>query len=465
MKFITCILLSCLAAIGFGQLTNPLPKGLLKANGRDLTINGTVVKFRGTNLTYNALDYGTPAEVATIAYNRGYNLVRFHKVITSLERQKQVADALYAKGIRFSIDGLHQDKAHLAIKCYEMDPSALAEFLARIVELNDAGLLNHSGLAWICLINEGFTELNQKYGAGGPAKALQFGKWAREKIKGLAPNLLITDGPDGNIDAERYGPVLADPTYDITTTHVYGTHPQGSRYIADDWKWASHFLSNSVWFRDISGKPTVIQEFGSLLAPNRGLNDAYTYCEAAQFFSGVLSFQWASNTNQMGLTSPSQLDTFSISTDYSRAISEVFGSFAMKYWKSPATEYYNGAYLTVRIQDTNYRRISDAVEFRAAYNQGSAIVKTAIRTRYVFVFDDAMIRGFVTTGDGWPWEKVLNFGGSEIGFWQGSPFDMGVPVSSVTKLSPWTLKTMNSCAVTGSTFQPLGSGIYKVNLR
>lgn len=443
-------------------LANSLPQGPIVPVGQTLTINGKPIFLYGTNITYLGCFPPDPLKAADFLHRRGYNWVRLHHVDVLLRTgQKTVAellkfaDALYARGIRVSIDGLSQYSGYSKLSLYQGQNRADYERYVRSLE----PILKHPGCFLFTLVNEGMTELKN---SSSVTRAPEFYTWGKNLVQSLGFQGVVGDGGDMNIDPPLFAATARQQ--DIVLSHIYGTHPQGGKYRYESWAENGQFAGVSFWLQGLAVKPMVFQEAGCLpFAADRGVNEVFLASEARKRCSGINFFQSFSNLAQWRMEF-SQVDDFSYFTDYPRLVARIAGALISRYGGGTETDYYNGHSIGKR--DPNYRRVTDKVKVFVTREKATVIVSPSSKKRYVVLLDATMIRGYQssTAADGWI--STVNRGGKTLGFWEASPVDLGAEISGAYRLDPWNLTQVGTMQKSGTSFVPDKScAVYQVNLK
>jgi hypothetical protein len=478
MRPLTILAGLCLSLLGFSQstyvspLANPLPAGKVLVVGKDFTVAGKPVYLRGTNITYLGCFPPDPVAAANWLRDRGFNWVRLHHVDVLLRNgTKEVSDllkfvdALYSVGIRVSIDGISQYQGYSKLSLY--NGLNRADYEAYVRKL--APILKHPGCFLFTLINEGYTEVKN---SSASSNVDGFYQWGKKLVNSINPDLIVGDGGDMNIDPLLFGPIAAHQ--DVILNHIYGTHPQNGKYRYESWAENGHFAGVSFWLNSLAqdpapvadalmtGRPSLFQEFGCLpFAADRAINEVYLASEAKKRMQGLCSFQAFSNVAQWRFET-TQVDDYSIFTDYARTVADFAGSLIAKY-AGTEIEYYSGHPIGKR--DPNYRRVTEKVKVFLTRDRGTVICKVSSKKYYVVTLDAVLIRGYVssTALDGWI--TTTNRGGSDWGFYGGKSIDLGAPISGVYRLNPWTLAQESTLVKKGNAFVPdRGCAVYVVNM-
>jgi hypothetical protein len=441
--------------------------GIPKIVGKNFQVGTAIVKLCGTNLAYLAIK-GDPKKIVEQMASKGYNWFRLHHIDGLIRRGELTveevlafADVLQAAGMVFSLDGISDYKAYPFNSLYqEQNETDYAGYLRKIGEI-----LRHPACLYINLVNENFTNLKN---AGLTSKIPGFyAKWKAFLKDEIGFKGYVTDGGDANIDPPHFAPLMKD--FDLVVGHAYGTHPENGRWHAEDWKFRGELLGVSAWLAGMVSGPMLMQEWGCLPFDDyRGVNGAFALNEFVKRFAGFASYQWASNQAQMR-GEYSQVDDYSICTDYPRAVTEVLAAALVKYDKRIEKDYYWGHVQSVSKKDTNYRRITNEVITNLSYGQGKVIVKVSSKKLLVFLFDETRIRGYQKVDEaykGGTWSKTTNRGGKQVGFWDGQFVDLGAEVSGAYRLDPWKLSQVGTMVKSGTGFiADRSCAVYSVNLR
>jgi hypothetical protein len=476
LRLLITLLLCCLVLLGFGQdssnnyFANPLPKGPIIADGQALTIDGKPIYLHGTNISYLACWPEDPAKAADYLARHGYNWIRLHHVDDLIRRGEKTVDglvkfieALYARGIRVSIDGISQYGGYSKLSLYQGQNRA--DYAAYVRRLQPVLALPATWM--FCLINEGYTELKN---SSSVSRAPELYTWGKDLVQGLGFRGQVGDGGDQNIDPPLFKNVALQQ--DIVLNHIYGVHPQGGRYMVRSWAENGDYAGVSFWLKNLSGRPMVFQEVGCLpFASDRGVNEVFIASEARKKSSGICYFQEMSNIAQwrvaLGTGTVPVIDDTATVTDYVRMVARLAGALIAKYGGGPDLEYYNGHDVKpTPKRDPNYQRVTEKVKVYVTREKATVIVSVAPKKRYVFLLDQALVRGYTSTTGADGWISTTNRGGRTLGFWEATAVDLGAEVSGAYRLDPWTLRQVGTMLKVGTTFIPDRTcGAYEINLK
>jgi hypothetical protein len=301
-------------------------------------------RLYGVNVTDGACAPSDPFTAATLLSSYGFNWVRLHHVDRGLKEGwftvAQVLafeDALYAKGIRCSVDGtsklgevysrpLPDGSAISGLDAFKRDlydANPVAEALYKENLDRITPILKHKATFMACLVNEGGHLTT-------PGNALTFWqKWSPEFRK-INPDLLLSDTPDGCDQGQA--PDWGEPwrklavNYDLILCHYYNSdgwaNGQGNN-IFDGWNWGH------VTQYDGLGKRILVQEFGSYKSnPYEGANIAFVLLECLRRGYGSCQFAFATNeAAYRGLSA----DVFTMTNDPLRLDLALLGAYLVKY--------------------------------------------------------------------------------------------------------------------------------------
>jgi hypothetical protein len=300
------------------NLKNPLPKGSITARNGQLFIGTKPVFMFGANFTWDSITALSPVDFAQYCLDRGFNWVRFHKIMPGIDIYPYVNE-LYNAGIRSSVDILLSEDA---VRFYEGDRVKFSQVASSLEKV-----LKHRGL-WMCQVcNEGATPM---LGRPNMVENLKAGyAYAVQTLRGLGYQGLVGDLPDGNIHSELFIPAIKDQ--DLVLAHGYGRHPieGNTKYIELLWAQNPHFYGVSQQITDATQLPLVWQEAGCFLDQRRHINEAFHALNCLnQGASGLCFFLWAGNHAQMR---GENADPMAINCDYVRLVANIGAALCARY--------------------------------------------------------------------------------------------------------------------------------------
>lgn len=260
----------------------------------------------GVNVTDGACAPDDPVAAAKLLASYGINWVRLHHVDFGIlagwwtvEKVVAFQDALYAVGIRTSLDGFSKlgEKYPGGNDQFKRDLMTDMYTARRLYEQNlerITPLLQHKGCFMFCLANE------CAWACETADIAKEFWEWASPKARAINPLLIVTDLPDAYVHGPKFVPVVA--LHDLGCLHTYlGTEDFASaakpNWTSEFWNW------NAVrWFRDMvrdlrPDMKFLIQEFGSWsVNPHYAQNLVFLQTMAAVEGMSTCFYCFASNS-------------------------------------------------------------------------------------------------------------------------------------------------------------------------
>lgn len=301
-SIICCLALGSAAASSLTDISPVFPvSNRITAKGsiRNYILNGK--KLYGVNLTDGACAPQNPAAAANLLAAYGINWVRLHHIDRGLREGWWSAqsivrfmDALYANGIRVSVDG--------ASKIGEIYPSGQEGFKRDLYGGNRNAerlfaenfdrirpILKHRACFMVCLVNEGAHMTS-------PSQARKFWQEWSPRFRSVNPDLLISDCPDAAAEQgdrfQQYRQLAK--SYDVVLCHYYNSDGSAQGHgsnIFDGWNWYS-----VLNFGKGLHKPVMIQEFGSYRSnEHQGSNIAFVHYESIRRNFSTCEFSFASN--------------------------------------------------------------------------------------------------------------------------------------------------------------------------
>jgi hypothetical protein len=296
------IVLASAVAAGAGEISPAITvNNRITAKGsiRGYILNGK--KLYGVNVTDGACAPRDPSRAASLLASFGVNWVRLHHIDRGLREGwwsvggiLNFMDALYANGIRVSVDGTS--------KLGEIYPSGQEGFKRDLYAGNRNAeklyaenldrikpLLRHRACFMVCLVNEGAHMTS-------PSQARRFWQRWSPRFRSVNSDLLISDCPDAASEqGERFQQYrqLAK-SYDVVLCHYYNSDGSAQGHgnnIFDGWNWYS-----VLNFGKGLHKPVMIQEFGSYRSnEHQGSNLAFVHYESIRRNFSTCEFSFASN--------------------------------------------------------------------------------------------------------------------------------------------------------------------------